>query len=125
RGQLGGVPVTALRAGIARFGAAELKVDAQTAGDARNFLSMLRASPLHKTYGEVMDNLGAAGPARADFHMLLPLHHDMPPRISGSVDLADASLREQRWKLAFDRVRGTARYDEGGFDAPGLQVHHE
>ena len=73
RARLGGVQATALKGGIARFGTAELKIDADTAGDAREYLALLSSSPLHKTYGEVMDNLRAAGPAKADFHMLLAL----------------------------------------------------
>lgn len=127
RAQLAGVPIPAFSAGIARFREAELRVDAQAAGDARNFLTMLRASPLHKDYGEIMDNLRAAGPAQAGFHMLLPLHHDrpVPPTISGSVTLAGAQLGEQRYKLDFQQVHGQARYDRGGFEAPALQVRHE
>ena len=68
---LGGVPVSALKAGIARFGQAELLVDAAAGGDAGNFLTMLRASPLHREYGETLDNLRAVGPAQARFHMQL------------------------------------------------------
>ena len=88
---------------------------------------MLRASPLQKTYGATMDNLRVAGPAQAQFHMLLPFHHDKPPAhdVHGDVVLSGASLREDRWKLAFDQVRGTIRYDSGGFAAEGLQVRHE
>ena len=127
RARLGGVQATSLKGGIARFGTAELKIDADTAGDARDYLALLAASPLHKTYGETMDNLRAAGPARADFHMVLPLHHarPVPPSVRGTVELEGASLREERWKLAFEQVRGRARYDEGGFDADALQVRHE
>ena len=124
---LGGVPVTALKAGIARFGQAELQVDAAAGGDAKDFLSMLRASPLHKDYADTLDNLRASGPAQARFHMLLPLHHDrpVPPTIDGTVTLAGARLAEQRWKLAFEQVRGQARFDHDGFDANSLQVRHE
>jgi len=124
---LGGVQVTALKAGIARFGQAELLVDAAAGGDAKDFLSMLRASPLHKEYGETMDNLRVAGPAQATFRMKLPLHHDhpVPPTIDGGVTLAGVRLAEQRWKLAFEQVRGQARFDRGGFDASDLQVRHE
>ena len=88
---------------------------------------MLRQSPLHKQHGEVMDNLQVAGAAKADFHMLLPFHHDGAPkmRMQGMVDLAGATMREQRWKLAFADVRGKARYDHDGFVAERLQVQHD
>jgi len=127
KGRLGGVPVTSFKAGIPRFGHAELSVDAQAAGDASSFLAMLRQSPLRKEHGELMDNLQVAGPATADFHMLLPFHRDPGARMrmQGTVDLAGATLRENRWKLAFENVRGTAAYDRGGFVAERLQVRHQ
>lgn len=127
RGRLGGVPIESLSAGIQQFRRAELRVDAKASGDAKDFLNMLRASPLHQDYGEVMDNLQVAGAARADFHLRLPFHHEGAPaeKMYGSVVLADASLREKRWNLAFDKVNGQAQYDRGGFIADKLQVLHE
>lgn len=127
RSRIAGVPVSSFKAGIAHFRRAELTVDAAAAGDAKEFLGMLRASPLQKTYGATMDNLRVAGPAQAQFHMLLPFHHDRPPphELRGDVVLAGATLREERWKLAFDQVRGKASYDNAGFAAEGLQVRHE
>lgn len=124
---LAGVPVSALKAGIARFGRAELTVDAVAAGDAGRFLSMLQASPLHREHGEVMDNLRAAGPAQARLQMLLPLHHQQPPpsRIEGTVALGGVRLAEQRWALVFEQMRGQVRFDRDGFDASNLQVRHE
>lgn len=127
RAQLAQVAATELRAGIDRFGQAELWVDAATRGDAKHYLGLLRASPLHKDYGDTMDHLQVAGPAQAQFHMKLPLHHDtpVPPVITGSVDLAGATLAETRYQVAFDQVRGQAKYDQSGFDAPALQVRHD
>jgi uncharacterized protein (TIGR02099 family) len=127
RSRIAGVPVSSFKAGIARFGRAELTVDATAAGDASDFLGMLRASPLQKTYGATMDHLRVAGPAQAQFHMLLPFHRDRPPPhdIHGDVVLSGATLREERWKLAFEQVRGKASYDNAGFAAEGLQVRHE
>ena len=127
RSRIAGVPVAALKAGIARFGRAELTVDAAAAGDAKDFLALLRASPLQKSYGASMDSLRVAGPAQAQFHMLLPFHHDKPPPhdVHGDVVLSGASLRDERWKLAFEQVRGNIRYDNAGFAAEGMQVRHE
>ncbi len=126
RARIGAVPIESFSAGIPRFSRAELSVDAKAAGDAGDFLAMLRDSPLHKAYGEVMDNLQVAGPAQADFHLLMPFHAQEAPaqQMQGTVELAGASLREDRWKLAFDKVRGQARYDRGGFIADKLQVLH-
>ena len=127
RARIAGVPIESFSAGIPRFGHAELTVDAKAAGDAKDFLAMLRASPLHEDHGEVIDNLQVAGPARADFHLLLPFHEAHAPahQMQGTVQLAGISMRENRWKLAFDNVRGQAQYDLGGFVADELQVVHE
>ncbi|MFS8062952.1 MAG: YhdP family protein [Luteimonas sp.] len=124
RGRIGGVPIESFSAGIPRLRRAELTVDAKATGDAKEFLAMLRASPLHKDYGEVMDNLQVTGPARADFHLLQPFHREgaSAQQMQGTVELAGASLRENRWKLAFDQVRGQLRYDRRGFIADKLQV---
>ncbi len=124
RGRIGGVAVQNVSAGIPHFSRPELYVDARAASDAGNLLAMLRVSPLHKDYGEVLDNLQLAGPARADFHLLLPLHKQDAPeqQMHGTVELAGASLRENRWKLAFEQVRGELRYDRRGFIADKLQV---
>lgn len=127
RAQLAGVGVSALKAGIQRFSASELKVDATTAGDASRYLALLTASPLHEDYGEVMDQLRAEGPARARFGMTLPLGRDQPnvAKVDGAVALDGVRLREQRWNLDFQQVHGEARYDQGGFIANGLQVRSE
>ncbi|MBK6332423.1 MAG: TIGR02099 family protein [Thermomonas sp.] len=132
KGRLGGIPVTAFKAGIPRFGRAELSVDAEGAGNASEFLAVLRRSPLRKDHAELLDNLRAAGPASTDFHLLVPFHRQPDARgnsprmqMQGTVELAGASLREERWKLAFDNVRGQARYDRDGFVAEGLQVRHD
>lgn len=127
RAQLAGVRIGALQAGIRRFGTAELKVGAAASGDAGRFLALLGASPLHKEYGEVMDNLRAEGAARASFEMTLPLAHEHTDgtRVEGTVALDAVRLREQRWNLDFQQVRGLAHYDQDGFVANALQVRSE
>src|SRR5690606_24034488 len=85
----------------------------------------VRASPLHDTQGETLDNLQASGPARATFMLNLPLKDGQPGRLSGTVDLAGTRLVERRWDLAFDAVRGQIRYDGNGFSAGDLAVSWE
>lgn len=125
RARIAGVPIKSFSAGIAHFGKAELLVAAKTAGDAKDLLAMLRQSPLQKQHGDVMQHLQVAGPARADFNLFLPFHKNAPMRLGGEVALDGASLREQRWKLAFDNVRGKLSYDRAGFLANALQVRHD
>ncbi len=124
---LAGVSVSGLKAGIARFGQAELTVDATARADAGKLLDLLRASPLHKEQGEVMDALRASGPARVTYAMRLPLHHQhpVPPTIAGNVALEGVRLQETRWKLDFEQVRGEAKFDQGGFVAESLRVRNE
>ena len=124
--RLGGVPVTELAAGIEHFHHAELTVDATAAADAAQFLAMLRTSPLQKDYGAVMGELSAEGPVRTAFALRLPLHRDARggPEVAGRVELDGARLLENRWKLDFTQVHGSAQFDHDGFEAAGLQVRH-
>ncbi len=126
KGVLAGVGIRHFEAGIERFGRAPLLVRAQGGGDASRLLALLRASPLHREYGETLDNLSASGLAAVTFGLDLPLHHDEgAAKIDGTVALAGVRMEEKRWKLAFDDVRGRARYGSGGFGAERLAVRHD
>jgi uncharacterized protein (TIGR02099 family) len=126
KGVLAGVGIRRFDAGIARFGQAPLLVDAQGGGDASRLLALLRASPLHREYGDTLDNLSARGLAAVTFGLDLPLHRDEgAAKIDGTVALAGVRMEEKRWKLAFDDVRGRAHYGSGGFGAERLAVRHE
>lgn len=124
RGELGGVKVDAIEAGIEDFGKAPLSVRAHTRSDAGKLLAMLRRSPLHEEYGETLDNLGASGPASVDFDLLQPLHDGQPGHLRGEVALDGVKLSEKRYALDFEDVRGSARYGNGGFAADELSVRH-
>lgn len=125
-GQIAGVGLPSLDAGIAHFGESPLRVDAKAAADAGKLLALLKRSPLHKPYAETLDNLSASGPATASFALDLPLHKGgQPPKIAGRVRLDGAKLGERRWKLSFDQVRGDASYDREGFTADALRVLHD
>lgn len=121
---IAGVGIRELHAGIPRFGKAELTAQAEGGGDASKLLALMRQSPLRKEHGETLDNLVASGSANLTFGMWLPLHREAKGnrKIEGTVDLAGAKLSEKRWQLAFDDVRGRARYGHDGFDADKLDV---
>ncbi len=126
KGVLAGVGIRHFDAGIAHFGKAELAVQAQGGGDASKLLGLLRQSPLHKQYRETLDNLDASGLAAVTFDLELPLHASGGrSKLGGTVALAGARLREKRWKLAFDDVRGRAEYGRGGFAAERLAVRRD
>jgi uncharacterized protein (TIGR02099 family) len=115
-----------IQAGIAAFARAELTVQASASSDASKLLDLLRQSPLRKEHGETLANIDASGPADVTFDMLLPLHGgNVAGRTKGTVDLLGARLREKRWNLAFDDVRGRADYGDGGVAANQLAVRHD
>ena len=124
-GRVAGLPVPRLQAGIADFSHAPLLVRADAKGDAARMLDLLRASPLEKEHHETFANLAASGPASTRFALDLPLGSGGgAARIDGTVLLEGAKLAEKRWNLEFDGVRGEARYDNDGFDAPQLAARH-
>ncbi|MBB1472128.1 TIGR02099 family protein [Luteimonas sp. MC1782] len=124
--RVAGVPLPALSGGIAHFGDAPLLVRADIAGDAGPVLALLRASPLRKGREALLQGLSATGPLRAQFALDLPLHRSPArPVISGRVLLEGATLGDRRWDVAFEDVRGEARYDGQGFVAEGLRVRRD
>lgn len=125
RGELAGVKVDHLRAGIASFAESKLVVQANTVDESARLLAMLRQSPLQASYGDTLDNLSVAGPAAVNFDLLLPLHHDGGGHLLGDVDLRGVRMADKRWDLQFEGVRGKAAYSSDGFDAPALQVRHQ
>jgi uncharacterized protein (TIGR02099 family) len=125
KGVLAGVGVRHFDGAIAHFGKPELIVQAHGGGDASRLLSLLRHSPLQATYGDTLDHIAASGLADVTFNLQLPLHDNLPSTLAGTVALAGAHLAENRWNIAFDAVRGNARYGNGGFAADKLAVMHD
>jgi len=124
KGELAGVAVDRFEAGIADFAQGQLYVRAHTGSDASRLLAMLRQSPLHKTYGDTLDNIAASGPADTAFDLLLLLHGGAGGHLKGQVALQGAKLADKRWNLAFEQVQGKADYSSEGFAAEGLSVRH-
>jgi len=123
RGAIAGVGIRDIEADLAHYGRAELNVRAAAAGDAAKLLSLLRQSPLRKGIEDTLDSLSASGSAATTFTMALPLRGGgARPVLSGEVELDGAKLADARWKLAFEQVRGRARYDRHGFDGNGLSA---
>lgn len=127
RGVIAGIDIREFHAGIPHFDKAELSLRAQGGGDASKLLDLLRQSPLQKEHADTFANVSASGPTAVTFDMLLPMHKKpgaSERRFGGTVALRGATLREQRWKLAFDAVNGRAEYGRGGFAAEQLAVRH-
>ena len=124
-GAISGVEIGSFQAGIEHYGDSLLRVQAAGRGDASRLLALLRESPLHDTHGETLDNLAASGPAGVTFTLQQPLRRDAgEAKLSGTVALGGVALRERRWDIAFERVRGRAEYRGDGFSAERLQARH-
>src|SRR5690606_6977158 len=126
KGEIAGVAISDLHAGIPAYREGNLRVQAEGHGDASQLLDLLRNSPLHATHADTIDNLAASGPATVTLDLRKVLRRDGGPAVvAGTVGLDGVALEDRRWDLAFDRVRGNARYRGDGFRAEGLQVRHE
>lgn len=124
-----GVGVSGFSAGIADYGEGMLAIDAKADADAGQLLALLRRSPLQREHGPTLAKLGASGPASANFALRLPLHH--PPgetpraKIDGEIQLRGVRLSESEWKLAFNGIQGSARYDQDGFHAEAMRAQYD
>jgi uncharacterized protein (TIGR02099 family) len=125
KGTFDGVGIREMHASIERFSHARLQVEAKGGGDASRLLALLRDSPLYAEQKETFDALSASGLADVGFALDLPFAEHEPARIEGTVRLAGVRASDARWKLAFEDMRGAARYDRNGFDAEGLKARHE
>jgi uncharacterized protein (TIGR02099 family) len=125
QGVLANVGIRHFDAGIAHYGHAALTVQAEGGGDASRLLGLLRESPLHKDYGDTLDNVSASGLAAVTFALDLPFYEGGKSTLGGTVALAGAKLADKRWNLTFSDMRGRATYGSGGFAAERLAVVHD
>lgn len=124
-GELAGVQVQGLEAGIDDFARAQLDVRAHSDSEAPRLLQLLRRSPLQADYADSLDNLSVDGPARTTFELQLPLRGNAGGELlRGRVELRGNRLADRRWGLAFEQVRGRVDYDRAGFAAPALAVQY-
>ena len=125
KGVLANVGIRHFDAGIAHYGHAALTVQADGGGDAARLLALLRASPLHREYGDTLDNITASGLAAVTFGLDLPFYEGGTSTLGGTVALAGARMADKRWNLAFSDMRGRATYGDRGFGADRLSVVHD
>jgi uncharacterized protein (TIGR02099 family) len=120
---IAGNPVAHLHGEIPHFPVPILEVDAESASNGSQLLTLLRASPLQKRYGTTFDALGVNGAAKVTMRLLQPLKHELgETSLQGTVDLADAVLSESRWKLLFTNASGQIRYGSNGVLANAMNV---
>jgi len=123
-GELVGVPLRDVVAGIRDYGESPVEVAATARADAKQLLALLRQSPFQAAHAETLDALDVAGPARVAVSLAVPPHH-APLRLDGEVRLEGVAMRESRFELAFDQVRGPVAFDQSGFHADALDAQQD
>ncbi len=122
-GALQGNKVSKVTGGIAVFAQPVLNLDIVANSKAENLRSLILASPLQKKYGEHVKAGKAAGLADVALNLQLPLGKKSEPgKLSGTLDLKNASLSDSRWNIAFTQVNGRTRFDDSGFATENLKV---
>ena len=125
-GEILGNRVGQVAGGIADFRDPRLVLDITTAGRGETLQALMLASPLRARYEEHLLNASIRGPANVTLALDLPLAARRGGRrIEGHIDLADASLADPRWGIAFTQVQGRTRFSDRGFAAEDLQVQFE
>lgn len=116
-----------LRASIDDVRRPLLELEVGALGPASDLLRFVRESPLHDDFEPYLDGLSASGDGRVRVAIDLPLKEAMPEelRVDGSVALEEASLSDDRWDVAFDRVSGEASFDATGFSAEDFAAHYQ
>lgn len=122
-GELVGVPLRDVVAGIRNYGQTPVEVAATAQADAKQLLTLLRQSPFQAAHAETLDALDVAGPAHVA--VSVAAGHGAPMRLDGEVTLEGVAMRESRFDLAFDHVRGRVAFDQTGFHADALDAHQD
>lgn len=117
-GDLVGVPVRDVTAGMADYAHSPVVVQAAANADAKQLLAMMRQSPFQADQKETLDALEVSGPAQVALSLAVP--HGAPMHLDGSVALEGVAMRESRFDLAFDAVRGRVAFNQSGFNAGAL-----
>lgn len=122
-GELVGVPLRDVVAGIRTYGRSPVEVTATAQADAQQLLALMRQSPFHAAHAETLDALDVVGPA----HVAVSVEagHGAPMRLDGEVKLDGVAIRESRFDLAFEQVRGPVAFDQTGFHADALAAHQD
>ncbi len=122
-GAIQGNRVEHVAGGIPDFHEAMLGLDIRSSGSGEKLRQLMIDSPLNADYGEHLKAARIQGNAAVAVTMALPLKAGLPgKRIEGTVDLANATLTDSRWKLRFDKVHGRTRFSDHGFASENLAV---
>lgn len=113
-GVISGAHVINGSAAIPDFFHLHLQVHADVAGDAGDFLTFLRHSPVSKQLGGALDPLHAEGPTRTKLDLNLPIMHPKKFQLKGHLYMNGVTARYGRLPFALTNMRGEDTYDGKG-----------
>jgi uncharacterized protein (TIGR02099 family) len=99
-----------------------LRVQAQSLADAPLVLDLVRQSPLDALLSSALQPAQASGPLFTRFALQLPLLDLPSTRVQGSVQFDGNDLRMLPGTPWLNKLRGTLRFHENGFEVHQLQA---
>lgn len=119
---LAGNRVERVRAEIADFHEGRLHIDGRIAGEAARFYELLRNSPLRQRLAALVNRTRAAGPARVELQLDIPLQEIKDTAASGTVALDGVQLFYEGLDVPVDDIRGSLRFSGRGVEAERLDA---
>lgn len=119
-GSVLGAQIQQAQATIADFAAQPaiiLGITGQVKGDANQGMAFIQQSALSSTLGKQLEPFQLAGPMAAQLKLEIPLDdvsHRLEDKVTGQIDLTDASLGLSAWRLQLNRLTGQFSFSEQG-----------
>ena len=123
-GELTGLDVTGIRAGIADLANGQiLKVDAEIMPtQARYIGDLMNQSPFEDSVGSVLEQLQIAGKISGEFHLNLPLNDSDQALASGIINFDNNQVALQTPRMDFSEVKGQFRFSNDKISTQDLQL---
>lgn len=123
-GQLTGLNVTGVRAGIADLANGQiLKVDAEiqpTAAD--QIRELMNQSPLKDSVGSTLEHIQVSGDVSGEFHLNLPLNDSEQALASGVIVFDNNHVTLQAPKMSFSEVNGQLTFSNDIINTKNLEL---
>lgn len=113
-GEVTGAHVVMASASIPSFFDLHLIVKADVAGDADNFLTFLRSSPIAGKLGGSFDRVHASGPVRTQLRLDLPIMHPDRFDLAGTLTMNGVDTNYTGLPLTLKNLKGSDRFDAKG-----------
>jgi uncharacterized protein (TIGR02099 family) len=123
-GELTGLDVTGVRAGIADLAEGQiLTVDAEIIPtQARYIGDLMNQSPLEDSVGSVLEQLQISDEISGEFHLNLPLNDEEQVLASGLINFDNNRVALQTPRMNFSQVQGQFRFSNDKISTQDLQL---